>query len=192
MHIAIYGVGALGSNLLVELVRQYPDFEFSAVDFDIVEERNLRTQAFFRDTLGYPKVHAMRTVLERYARNVKYKGIPKRMTAQTPIDTLTPQADLIIDCFDNVASRRLLTHTTVRPVLHCGFSPAFTAEIIWDKEYDVPGDVDPAMPDICTLQGAATFIHFVSVLAAMTVTDYFEKKGMNSLLVTGKKQIIPL
>ena len=59
-----------------------------------------------------------------------------------------------------MASRELIRSTKIDPaILHVGFSPFYTAELIWHKDYKVSGDVDPARADICEMTEAVSFIH---------------------------------
>lgn len=60
--VKVFGLGALGGNLLVQLVRQYPELNYVGIDFDFVEERNIRPQAFFRSQVKAPKAKAIQVV----------------------------------------------------------------------------------------------------------------------------------
>jgi len=187
MKFTIYGLGAIGSNLLVQLSKQYPDAEFIGVDFDKVEERNIRTQAYFLEHVGHPKALAMRSILGRYNRKPNYKPINFKVTSQVQLDA----NDIAIDCFDNSASRKLLKlpKDSDGHMLHVGFSPFYTAECIWNENYDVPGDVDPAHADICSMQDAVPFIHYVVNSAALSISDWIQKGQKRDFLVTGKTRL---
>lgn len=181
--ITIYGLGALGSNLLVQLVRQYPDWKYTGVDFDKIEERNIRTQAYFLEQVGQPKALAIRAVAQRYVRRLNYTPINSKVVAQLSASRLA------VDCFDNTASRRLLTPPGDQPILHVGFSPFYTAEGIWNKDYDVPGDVDPAHSDICSMGDAASFIGLIVNLTVLTLSDFVQSGRKRNFIVTNKSSI---
>jgi molybdopterin/thiamine biosynthesis adenylyltransferase len=209
MKITVFGLGAIGSNLLVQLSKQYPDFEYVGVDFDKVEERNLRTQAYFLEHVGAPKVQAMRVVLSRHLRKPKYTPVQRKIE---PSDLNTSSkglggliSDLWIDCFDNSESRELLRvagsnekilFSGTVPTLHVGFSPLYTAECIWNENYEVPGNVDPRMADICSMTDAVGFIHLTVNAALLNISQYLESKPDcngrrhgHDFLITNKSKI---
>lgn len=181
MNIIVYGLGALGSNLLVQLARQYPHFSYTGVDFDKVESRNIPIQAYFKEHVNLPKAKALQSVLQRYG-NVKYTPLLNRIIS--PIEPLKDSGWLAIDCFDNTASRRLITGSD--RILHVGFSPSYTAECLWDDRYDVPGDVDSAQGDICQMTEAIGFIHFVVNRAVLTISKRISDDVKENWIVTGK------
>jgi hypothetical protein len=169
MKVLICGLGAIGSNLLVAMVRRWPDFQYFGLDHDRVEERNMRTQAYFLEMVNQPKAMAMRAVLARYSRKVSYTPIDLTLTKH--IDTMNMDYDLIIDCFDNSLSRKFLD---TEKTWHLGFSPFYTAEAIWNKNYEFPGDVDQQHADICAVDNASFFINFFVNVALMELAESFE------------------
>ena len=181
MKILIGGLGAIGSNLLVAMVRRWPEFEYYGLDFDRVEERNLRTQAYFLEMVNQPKAMAMRAILARYSRKVSYTPINRKL--ENPIQDLKMNCDLIIDCFDNSASRRLLDD---KRTWHLGFSPFYTAEAIWNKNYEFPGDVDPLRADICQLDNACFFINFFVNLALMEFDNHLRSNEKRDFIVNDR------
>lgn len=184
-QITIYGLGAIGSNLLVQLAKTFPDYKFSGVDYDKVEDRNIRTQAYFLEHVGLHKVNAMKVVLARYFKSIKYYPVNRKVESNLqPIGS-----DLIIDCFDNSKSRKFLSGIKGHNVLHVGFSPQYSAECIWDEDYDVPGDVDPAQADICSMTDAVPFIHFVVNAVALNISHWLETGEKKNFIVTNKNKI---
>ena len=174
--VKFYGLGAIGSNLLLQLAKQQPRLKYFGYDFDKVEPRNIGPQAYFLSNKNQPKVHAMRAILSQFLTKVDYVPVDGKITqplVAVPTDTL------VVDCFDNTASRRLLTQASGH-VFHVGFSPQYTAEGLWSPEYDAPGDIPAGSPDICTLPDAVSFIHLVVNTACLTLLDFIltgEKKG---------------
>jgi hypothetical protein len=190
VKVVIYGLGAIGSNLLTQLAKQHPDYEFIGVDYDKVEERNIGPQAYFVEHVGMYKGDAMRVILSRFVRKPKYINNKEKVTAQSKLT----DADLSIDCFDNTGSRKLLkrakdTGIIKGELLHIGFSPFYTAECMWNETYEVPNDVDSAGADICTQQDAVPFIHFVVNAALLNLSKWLEDKEKHDFIITGKHKI---
>jgi hypothetical protein len=184
MDILVYGLGAIGSNFLLQLSRQYPQFHYTGVDFDKVESRNIPIQAYFKEHVNLPKAKAMQIILQRYS-TAKYTPVLERVIR--PLAPIKDKSWLVIDCFDNTASRGLIRGS--ERILHIGFSPAYTAECIWDENYDVPGDVDEKQGDICQMQEAIGFIHFVVNRAVLTVSKYLNENIKENWIVTGKTKL---
>lgn len=189
MNILICGLGAIGSNMLVSLSKRYRDAHFTGVDYDKVEDRNIGPQAFFQEHVGQPKALVMPAILARYSRKVNYTPVNKKLETPADFGTLitAKKYDLVLDCFDNVQARGLVIG---EKTLHIGFSPQYTAEIIWDRKYSVPGEVDPNRADICVNPDAAAFIGFVTNFATFVVGEYLDNNFTEkSFLITGKYRI---
>lgn len=193
MKILICGVGAIGSNLVRNLV---PDLrgehEITVLDMDAVEERNVTpgTQWYTMEQIGIPKVEALQfNVYNTFQREIDFWN--RELTAVRDGDRfiITPALrelflgyDLVVDCFDNFDARALLqqladlTKDAAEPirVLHIGFSDQFTFEIEWDEWYQVPSNIETGM-DICEMPGAAGFVNSVASLGALVVENYLEK-----------------
>lgn len=188
MKIIVAGLGAIGSNLLLELARTHQNLSFIGLDYDKVEERNLKTQIYFLDHISMPKAKAAGIVLNRYHRTVKYTPIDFKIDHPSQIGKFIQlnTEDLVLDCFDNTASRKITCDLKAN-ILHIGFSPQYTAEIIWNENYSVPNDVQGL--DICELSEACSFIHFTASLSSMVITDFLEKGIKNNFIITNKWQI---
>ena len=132
-NIFVFGLGAIGSNLLLQLVKKYPAMEFTGIDFDTVKQRNIATQAYMLPHIGMPKVQAMNIVLGLNVRKFVYKGIKVKIEKGMNLVkelSIQPDHDLVIDCFDNAESRGII-HAPGKQgfpdTLHIGFSPQYTA-----------------------------------------------------------------
>jgi hypothetical protein len=187
-RVVVFGLGAIGSNLLVQLSKQYPDMMFQGIDFDKVEERNIRTQAYFLEHVGQPKVMAMRSILARFNRKPSYLPVNTKITTKVGIQPKLPEDELYLDCFDNSESRRIIAGSKGN-ILHIGFSPHYTAECIWNENYDVPNDVDSAAGDICSMTDAVPFIHYVVNSAALSISEWIQSGKKRDFLVTGKSKL---
>ena len=145
LRVTICGVGAIGSNLADNLVRQGVS-RLRAIDHDRVEEHNVSTQAYAEADVGVWKVEALRNRLFKVA-GVEIEAIRKELTPQNAKQLLA-DCDLVIDAFDNSIARQLVQQTVRSakiPCLHVGLYEDY-CEAIWDDHYRVPSDVQG---DVC-------------------------------------------
>lgn len=180
MKILICGAGAIGSNLAEALtVDLHGEHEVTVLDFDTVEERNVRvgTQFYFREQIGMTKTEALQyNIYKAHEREIKV--MQEELSEDN--DVLLTGYDLIIDCFDNFKARHLVqmqwdfSKDGVNEVLHVGFSDQMTFAIEWAENYYVPDDITSGI-DICEMQGAASFVKFVASLASLVVQNYVQK-----------------
>src|SRR5688500_2149630 len=105
LRVVLCGAGALGSNLADNLARQ-GFTSLCAIDHDRVEEHNVGTQLYGENEVGVWKVEALRNRLFRAA-GVELDAVRKELTAQNA-PALLKGAGLVVDTFDNSASRRLV------------------------------------------------------------------------------------
>lgn len=189
--IIVCGLGAIGSNVLNQLAKMYPDISYIGIDFDVVEKRNIGTQAYFLENVGQPKALAMNVMLRRFNPKINYKGIVTKVAIPEDMYGLfeDPRSTILLDCFDNAASRKVLKQCISTHVYHMGFSTQYTAELMWNKDYSVSGDVDPANSDICTMTDAAAFIHFVCNFGVMQVAEFMRTETQSKHIVFGKWNI---
>jgi molybdopterin/thiamine biosynthesis adenylyltransferase len=165
LRVAICGVGAVGSNLADNLVRQGVA-ELRAIDHDRVDEHNVSTQAYGESDVGVWKVEALRNRCFRTA-GVEIDPVRKELTAANARGLLANR-DLVIDAFDNSTSRQLVQQTVRAagtPCLHVGLSADY-AECIWDESYRVPQDV---AGDVCDYPLARNLVLLAVVVASETI-----------------------
>ena len=139
-RIVVCGAGALGSPLCDNLAR-HGARQMLVVDFDRVEEHNLGTQQYVRDDVGARKAEALASHLFR-ATGVEVEVFAKELNERN-VSKLLRGADLVFDCFDNSASRRLVSeHCSGHavPCLHLGVHTD-SGEATWNDVYRVPDDV---------------------------------------------------
>jgi hypothetical protein len=180
MKIIVLGCGAIGSNLSAYLVSDIrDDHEITVLDCDAVEERNIRagTQFYTRDQIAIPKTEALQyNIYKHLNRTVKTYTTAILFTNA---ERIVKEFNLVIDCFDNHESRSAITEACKGiPCVHVGFSPNFTWSVLWNDGYVPPEDA-PKDFDICTLEGASSFVHMVSSIGSLVVQDF---------LATGKKR----
>lgn len=179
MKILICGAGALGSNLVANLVADLRgEHNITVLDKDVVAERNIQagTQFYFIDQVGQLKVEALQyNIYKWFEREIQILNVFLNVGNMYSI---LDNYDLIIDCFDNKDGRRTLqsfwedSEVEKNPqVLHAGFSRHFTFAIEWAKSYLVPEDISSKF-DICEMEGASSFVKMVSALTSSVVQEF--------------------
>ncbi|HEY7126630.1 MAG TPA: ThiF family adenylyltransferase [Ktedonobacterales bacterium] len=139
-RLVICGAGALGSHLVDNLVRHGAKL-LMVIDQDRVEQHNIGTQVYDQGDIGAYKADVMRARCFRAA-GVEIEAVAKQLTDKN-IAKLLRGADLVVDAFDNSASRRLVTeHCRDQKLtcLHLGLNADY-GEVIWNEAYRVPNDV---------------------------------------------------
>lgn len=98
MKIGIAGVGGIGSNVALNLIRTNVK-KFKIVDFDLLEESNLNRQFYFRDQIGRIKVEALEENLKRIEPDLEIEREAKRLTYENIYETFK-DCDIIVEGFD--------------------------------------------------------------------------------------------
>src|SRR5262245_56270182 len=167
-HLTICGAGALGSQLADNLARQ--GFrQLRVIDRDRVEEHNVGTQMYGESDVGGWKVEVLRQRLFR-ATSVEIEAVRKELGDRSARGLLQ-DGGLIVDTFDNSASRRLLQEhcRALRlPCLHVGLFADY-GEVIWDEHYRVPQDV---AGDVCDYPLARNLVMVVIAIASEVVVRF--------------------
>src|SRR3954471_18260574 len=135
-RIVVCGAGAVGSNLVDNLARQGAE-NLCVIDRDRVEEHNVSTQVWGIEDVGAFKAEALRNLVFR-ATGAEIEAVPKELKEGNARKLLSG-ADLVVDGFDNSASRRLVTEHCAGaglPCLHVGLNADY-AEVIWNESYRV-------------------------------------------------------
>jgi len=178
-NIIVCGVGAAGANVFMNLIYAYPSVNFTVVDFDKVEDRNVSpgTQPYTKTDINRPKTQA----LQRIALLSKQKRIEvanQKLMTTKDIQALVknPKTTLIIDAFDNAKSRNLFLKLAKNyNVLHVGFSAVLSGEAAWNEVYEpmteskTDGDID-----VCEMAIARPFIMSLTGMAAIIVAQFME------------------
>ena len=166
--LALCGVGALGSHLADNLVRQGLR-QLRVIDRDRVEEHNVGTQLYGEADVGAWKVEALRQRLFRAA-GVEIDAVRKDLTDRNA-RSLLQGAGLVLDTFDNSASRRLVLEQCRAlsiPCLHVGLFADY-GEVIWDEGYRVPQD---AAGDVCDYPLARNLVLLTVAVASEVVLRF--------------------
>ena len=178
-HVIICGVGAIGSILCDTLIRQ--GFRnITALDYDRAEMHNVQSQLYGMDDVGKLKTQALAQKLY-LATKVMIKQFDKKLEGHN-LDKALKSGDIIVDCFDNSASRKLLNDWAKRNKRHClnaGVIEGY-GEVVWEQDYRVPDDAkteDGVAPcDYAMSRNLITFV--VSMMA----------EELQSFVITGVKR----
>ena len=169
--IVVCGAGALGSNLIDMLARQGAS-SLRAIDMDRVDEHNVNTQLYGDADVGAMKVNALQSRIFRDT-GVEVETFNKEMDSGN-IKKFLKGADLVVDVFDNRASRQLVHEFCVKskvPCLHAGMFEDY-GEVAWDKEYYVPADAPEGVQDVCDYPLARNLVMMVTTIAAEEIVNF--------------------
>jgi molybdopterin/thiamine biosynthesis adenylyltransferase len=180
LRVVLCGAGALGSNLADNLTRQGFG-KLRVIDKDRIEEHNVSTQLYGISEVGVWKVEALRNRIFRGA-GVEIEAERKELTDRTA-GALLKDADVIVDTFDNSASRKLVQEQARqmgKPCLHVGVNADY-AEVIWDEEYRVPRDVGT---DVCDYPLARNLVLLAVAIASETLVGFAAEGARRNWAVT--------
>lgn len=184
--ITVCGAGALGANLAETLARS--GFQkLRVIDRDRIEETNLSTQPWSRQDIGAFKARILQNQLYR-SLGTEIDARSEELT-QANAGKLLQGSALVVDCFDNSASRRLLTQTD-HPTLHAGLSGDGCAEVIWNDDYRVPSD---GQDDVCDYPLARTLVLLTVAVTAELILQFVETgERQNRTLTLRDLQVRPV
>lgn len=179
-QIVLCGAGALGSLLADNLVRQ--GFQrLRVIDRDRVEAHNINTQLYGFADVGARKAEILRNRLFRSV-NVEIEASAQELTAKNA-KKLLRGADLVVDAFDNSASRRLVQdHCRANDLscLHVGLFADY-CEVVWDDNYQVPQDV---MGDVCEYPLARNIVMLAVTIASEEIVRFIATGEQRDLSAT--------
>jgi molybdopterin-synthase adenylyltransferase len=172
--IAFCGVGALGSTAVM-LCRNLPA-TLRLIDFDRVESKNLLAQAFVKPSIGKNKAEALKLQLLNF-HSVKAEAFGVRL-AENNTETLLQTADLIVDCFDNFESRKLVSdfaRHAAKPLVHAALSGDGLYGIVrWDEHF-TPDAEDQAGQATCEGGEHLPLIGLLSATLARAIQDFLSR-----------------
>jgi molybdopterin-synthase adenylyltransferase len=182
VSIAVCGAGALGANIAENLVRMgYGNLK--VIDCDRIEEHNLSTQPYYKTDIGGFKAKVLANSLYR-AIGAKIQTETKRLTADN-VANLLQGADLVIDAFDNHASRQALKDYCLSrdlACLHAGMAADY-AEVIWNAHYRVPSDTKG---DICDYPLARNLVMLTVAATCEVITQFVVMNEQRDYTITLK------
>jgi molybdopterin/thiamine biosynthesis adenylyltransferase len=166
--VTLCGAGALGSLLADNLARQ--GFRrLRAIDHDRVEEHNVGTQLYGLADVGAPKADVLRNRLFRTV-ELEIDAVAKELTERNARKLLAG-SDVVVDTFDNSASRRTVQdHCREAGLvcLHVGLYADY-CEVVWDEQYRVPDDVPG---DVCEYPLARNLVLLAVAIASEALVRY--------------------
>jgi sulfur carrier protein ThiS adenylyltransferase len=109
MKIGIAGVGGIGSNVAMYLVRAGWG-SIKLVDFDRVEQSNLNRQFYFAEQIGGYKVEMLRENLLRILPEATIEVETLRLTPENMLNIFR-ECRLLVEGFDDQQSKKLLVET---------------------------------------------------------------------------------
>jgi hypothetical protein len=183
MRILFCGVGALGSTAAT-LCRNLPA-TLAFADFDRVESKNLLAQAYTRQAVGKNKAEALRLQLRTFY-GIDAQAYPVRLAADN-IATVAAGADLLVDCLDNLAGRRVVidhAERTGTPSVHAGLAGDASVGLIRWRERFTPDAEDEPGQATCEGGEHLPFIGLLAATLAGIVADYVREKACRDALVT--------
>jgi molybdopterin/thiamine biosynthesis adenylyltransferase len=180
LRVCVCGAGAVGSNLVDSLAR-HGVRTIRVIDRDRVEAHNLATQVYTKDDVGAQKAEALKERVFR-ATEIEIEAVAKELTAANATKLLK-EADLVVDGFDNSASRRAVTEACAAQgwaCLHVGLNADY-GEVRWNERYVVPGD---AKGDVCDYPLARNLVQIVTGVAMEAIVRFAVAASKENYAVT--------
>jgi len=183
VKIVVCGVGALGSTA-VWFCRNL-DAQLALVDFDRVESKNVMAQSFVKASIGKNKADALKAQLLTFF-GVKAEAFGVRL-GETNVEAICGSADLVVDAFDNLKSRRVLSDFArgkSKALVHAALSGDGMFGIVrWDERFE---------PDAEDADGQATceggeHLPLIGVLGsslARVIQDWVKDGTRRDVMVT--------
>lgn len=171
--IGIAGIGGIGSNIAVHLVRAGVE-TLKYADFDVVDSSNLNRQFYFCDQIGFPKTVALEINLKRINPDIIVVYSHTRITKEN-INNIFGDCDIIVEGFDNVESKKLLIETfweSEKVVISAnGIAGSDTSgiRVITKKNIYMIGDFETDISE------HKTYSHKVAAVAALMAGIVYDK-----------------
>ena len=189
MRIVFCGVGALGSTAAIFCRNLNATLCF--VDFDRVESKNVLAQAYVKQSIGKNKAEALKLQFQNFY-GVKAESFGVKLVADN-VEALCGQADLLVDCFDNKASRELLSgfaRKVGKPLVHAAVSGDGTFGIVrWDERFAPDAEDQPGQ---ATCEGGEhlPLIGLLGTTLARAIQDFL-KSGMKRDAMVSLNAVTP-
>ena len=112
-HALVIGAGGLGSPAALYLATAGVG-TITIADGDTVDLTNLQRQILHpQDSVGQPKAASARDTIARYNAEVKVVALEERVEGAR-LDALVADADVVLDCCDNFATRHAVNRACVK------------------------------------------------------------------------------
>jgi len=171
--ITIVGVGALGSHA-VQFIRNV-EVAIKVIDFDHVELKNTQSQFHSKTHQRKLKVESMKQTMH-FLFGMKVETNSNKLVADN-VKELLGNSDLVLDCLDNGASRRVI-QTYVRgskiPCLHGAVAPdGQFGRVVWDEHFTID-DESGVGAATCENGEHLPFLAITSAYIAHAVKEFFK------------------
>lgn len=180
--ITIIGAGALGSHVTM-LCRNFGQV-IKVMDFDRVEQKNVLAQFHSKMGVGKNKAVAL-TQSMKGLWGTPMASVPHKLTRDNVASALM-DADLIIDCTDNIAAREVIIEywsEYATPTLHgCLAADGSFAQVLWTEMFEP----DAEFGDGATCEDGEhlPFIVYVSSIIAMVAQRFLKDEKAENYQVT--------
>lgn len=165
--ITVVGIGAIGSNLVFNLVKQ--GFQDIIIfDKDKVEEKNIGTQIYGIEHVGRYKIEALKDLIYNFT-EIDLLGYTDDIVKRVNRLRKMTQNRLLIDCLDNHEARLITSGFEL--VLHSGIGEGY-GEVKWGDKYIVPQDSDDPEDDLCEFPVARNLITIIATLLAESIVRF--------------------
>lgn len=172
--IVFVGVGALGSQAVM-LLRNVKA-TIKVIDFDRVEAKNIQSQFHGKPGVGKPKVLALSGAMDLLW-GVKLQTNSNKLV-ENNVEQLLGGSDLVVDCLDNAASRRVIQAFVRKakiPCLHAAVDANGNfGRIAWDASFVIDEEDGVGAPT-CENGEHLPFLAVVSGHIAHAVKEYMGK-----------------
>jgi len=182
--IVVCGCGAIGSNLIVNMIRQ--GFEnITVVDNDRIEDHNRGMQIWGKREVGSKKVQVMKNIAFA-SMGIKINVIDQRLTESNIKKINWPELEnlIVIDSFDNSESRGIVTDFCKErkiDCLHIGLAEGY-GEVVWNERYIVPKGNNG--PDVCEYPLSRNICMMSAIVGIETIIQYVESGNKVSRSIT--------
>lgn len=183
LEVTVCGAGAVGSNLVCNLARQGFS-KINVIDKDRVEEENVGTQAYGKSHIGKLKTNALANIVYH---DTGVMLMQQHIELNTDnVHRLLKGRNVIVDCFDNAASRSFVqewVRNNHSDCLHIGLHTDY-AECLWDNIYKIPSDPPDDSP--CDYPLARNIVMASAVIASECILRHAVDGTQNSFRMTLK------
>ena len=170
MKILFCGGGALGSHALF-LARDV-QHDLAVIDFDRVETKNLASQWFVKQMIGKNKATALKMQLLNFY-DVKLQDYTVKLTTLN-VEAILGEAGLVIECFDNAESRRVVQNyvrTKKKPCIHGGLAANGEFGVVrWDENFTID---EEGVPGQATCEGRGFLPIILCVSSSLVASIQF-------------------
>jgi len=196
-HALVIGAGGLGSPVLLFLASAGVG-TITVADDDSVDLTNLQRQIAHRSSgIGQPKVQSAAAAMTAINPEVRVVALPERTDAQR-LCVLVQEADVVIDCSDNFATRQAINAACVahaRPLVS-GAAVQFDGQV---SVYDARSAASPCyaciFPPEATLQDAAcatmgVFAPLVGIIGSVQAAEALKLLIGTGTSLAGRLQML--